>query len=381
MRNECIYGGVCNACGRCGKYQAVKALDEYLPACERFEPRSGLGLAVDLGTTTVAMEWIDLATGKSVAKAGFENPQRAYGADVISRIGAANQGHADDLGRLVCDAIAAHASRISPDEITDCVISGNTTMMYLLLGYAPACLGVFPFDTKTKLKNAYTWQEIFGGPLECPVFILPWISAFVGGDVVSGLLHAPKPKTASSFLLVDLGTNGEIALCHGGAYSCTATAAGPAFEGLKAGLCGSEVLDAIATLRRENTIDETGLLLGKSLFTQQEIREIQLAKAAVRAGIEILLNAAGRPALDKTYLCGGFGQALNPDSAIEIGLFPKAMRGKIIALGNASLAGAARLLRNPAAREEIGAICAAEHLNLSTHPDFFQYFMDYMGFE
>jgi len=377
--DECMYGGPCNGCGRCGRFQAVRALDEYLPAHVSFEERSGFGLAVDLGTTTIAMELIDLSSGLSIAKAGFANPQRVYGADVISRVSAAGQGHAGELRGLVCNAITAQANDLcSGKKITDCVISGNTTMMYLLLGYDPACLGAFPFETKTRLKENYSWQEIFGGEMNCPAFIIPWISAFVGGDVVAGLLIAPK---AERFLLVDLGTNGEIALYRGGGYSCTAAAAGPAFEGMRAGLCGSEVLDIIARLRRERVIDETGLLQGDAPFTQQEIREVQLAKAAVRAGIEILLDEAGRPVLDAVYLCGGFGQALDPESAVEIGLFPEELRGKITALGNASLAGAARLLRSPGARKEISMILAARHRNLSAHPDFFRYFMDHMGFE
>ena len=382
MPEECIYGGPCNGCGRCGKLQAVTALDAYQSSNEGFEPRSGLGLAVDLGTTTIVMEALDLSTGRSIAKTGFENPQRIYGADVISRISAANQDHAEELRKLVCDAITVHAGQISSGGITDCVISGNTTMIHLLLGYDPSGLGVYPFEIKARLEEIYTWQEIFGESLDCPVFIMPWISAFVGGDVVSGLLSAPEAKNfLSSYLLVDLGTNGEIALCRGGAYTCTATAAGPAFEGMRAGLYGSEILDIAARLRREGTMDETGLLLGPSPLTQKEIREIQLAKSAVRVGIEILLDEAGRPTPDKIYLCGGFGQALDPESAIEIGLFPQAMQGKITPLGNASLAGAARLLRNPAARKEITTILTARHLNLSEHPDFFEYFMEYMGFE
>jgi len=353
-------------------------LDEYISVGCKFERRSGLGLAIDLGTTTIAMECIDLTNGNSISKIGLENPQRTYGGDVISRISAANQGHAGELHRLVCEAIAVHAGHISSGEITDCVISGNTTMIHLLLEYDPACLGVFPFETTARLKKSYSWQEIFGGDIHCPVFVIPWISSFVGGDIMSGLLSAPP---VSNFLLVDLGTNGEIALYRDGAYSCTAAAAGPAFEGMKAGLCGSEVLDITARLHRERAIDETGLLQGDAPFTQQEIRGVQLAKAAVRAGIEILLDEAGRPTLDAVYLCGGFGQALDPESAIEIGLFPETMRGKIIPLGNASLAGAARLLRNPSARKEITTILATRHLNLSGHPDFMQYFMDYMGFE
>jgi len=369
-------------------HRQMQIADDYQPATERAEPRDGFGLAIDLGTTTIAIELIDLASGKSVWKAGFENPQRAFGADVISRIFASKE-HAGELRRLICDAIFIQAEEllqavsVRPDQVIDAVISGNTTMIYLLLGYDCACLGVHPFEPGTALRNPYTWGVLFGGAIACPVFIVPWISAFVGGDIVSALLHAPqKSAFLPAFLLVDLGTNGEIALRHADKLLCTATAAGPAFEGMKTNLYGSELLDLTARLLREGAIDETGLLLDEtSPLTQQNIREIQLAKSAVRTGIELLLHLAGQPELGAVYLCGGFGKALNAQSAVEIGLLPEALREKTAALGNASLGGAAQLLRTPGARHEIEEILAAQTVNLAAQPEFNQYFMDYLGFE
>jgi len=370
----------------------MQITDDYLPAPERAEPRAGFGLAIDLGTTTVAMELIDLSSGESVMKAGFENPQRAFGADVISRISASKE-HANELQRLICEAISAQAEgllqavAVQADQVIGVVISGNTTMIYLLLGYDCACLGVHPFEPGTALQNPYAWGILFGGAIACPVFVVPWVSAFVGGDIVSALLHAPKtsafsPAFLSAFLLVDLGTNGEIALRHASGLLCTATAAGPAFEGMKTNLYGSELLDLTAQMLREGTIDETGLLLEENgPLTQKDIREIQLAKSAVRTGIELLMKLAGQPELDAVYLCGGFGKALNPQSAAEIGLLPEALRTKTIALGNASLGGAAQLLRAPGARQEIEKILAAQTVNLAAQPEFNEYFMEYLGFE
>ena len=362
----------------------MQITDDYLSAPECTEPRDGFGLAIDLGTTTVAIELVDLASGNSVMKAGFENPQRAFGADVISRISAGKE-HAGELRRLICDAISAQAEgllqevAVQPDQVIEVVISGNTTMIYLLLGYDCACLGVHPFEPGTALQSPYEWGSLFGRAIACPVFVVPWISAFVGGDIVAALLHAPP---AASFLLVDLGTNGEIALRHAGKLLCTATAAGPAFEGMKNNLYGSELLDLTARLLREGSIDETGLLLDETgPLTQKDIREIQLAKSAVRTGIELLLKLTGQPDLGAVYLCGGFGKALNPQSAADIGLLPEALREKTIALGNASLGGAAKLLRAPGARREIEEILAARTVNLAAQPEFNEYFMEYLGFD
>jgi len=253
------------------------------------------------------------------------------------------------------------------------VIAGNTTMIYLLLGYDCACLGAAPFEPGTPLKNPCALVMF-----DCPVYIIPWISAFVGGDIVAGLLNTPLE---GSFLLADLGTNGEIALFHAGQLYATAAAAGPAFEGMKPGLYGSDVLNIMARLVREGHIDETGYLEEEAYgFTQRDIRQVQLAKSAVRTGIEVLLDLAGRPTLDAVYLCGGIGQAMNEQAALEIGLFPQDMQGKVVPLGNSSLGGAARLLRNPQARKEIPAIVRTVHVNLSEQAKFNEYFMEYMGF-
>jgi len=374
--------GNCGSCSvRCYLNKNVPIVRDYISlSLQAHEPREGFGLAVDLGTTTVAMELIDLQNGKTVAGYGFENPQRAFGSDVISRIQAANEGQAVALRQCICTAIIEHTSKLLRGrELAQAVISANTTMAYLLLGYECACLGMVPFEPRTQLNNPYIWGGIFGGAGSCPVFVVPFISAYVGGDIVSGLLNVPRNN---SFLLVDLGTNGEIALGHAGKLYATATAAGPAFEGLKPGLCASDVLNTMAKLLREECIDETGYMENDEChgFTQRDVRHIQLAKSAVRSGIEILQNIAGRPEIDTVYLCGGFGKSLDEQSALDIGLFPKSLHGKIIALGNSSLGGAVRLLKNPDAQHEIPAIVAAQHVNLSEQRSFNDYFMEHMGF-
>ena len=380
--------GNCTACThRACQNKTVPVTQGYTLLRDDFTPRAGLGLAIDLGTTTIALELIDLQSGRAIAGCGFVNPQRKFGPDVISRIDAANQGHASALRRLICEAIDLHARELLQGRaLTEAVIAGNTTMISLLLGFDCACLGKAPFEPETALQNSYPWPEIFGrSPESCILtpascFIIPWISAFVGGDVVAGLVCAPCKGSA---LLVDLGTNGEIALRHAGRLYATATAAGPAFEGMKPGLCGSDVLEITAKLVREAHIDETGFLEHDKCygFTQRDVRQVQLAKSAVRTGIEVLLDIAGRPELDAVYLCGGIGHALDEQDALDIGLFPAGMKGKIVPLGNAALGGAARLLKHPKAREEIPAMLAARHINLSEQPKFNEYFMEYINFE
>ena len=315
-----------------------------------------MGLAIDLGTTTIALQLIDLQTGQAIASHGFANPQRQFGADVISRIDAANHGKLNDLQACIRTALEGYASELLQGRpLSEIIISGNTTMIYTLLGHDCACLGAVPFEPATPLRNPYTWQG-------APVFIIPWISAFVGGDITSGLLSIPRKQTC---LLVDLGTNGEIALCHAGEIYATATAAGPAFEGMRPGLFGSQVLAIAAAGELEPA----------------ELAQVQLAKSAVRTGVEILLDLAGRPEVEAVYLCGGMGQAMREEHALAIGLFPQSFAGKIIPAGNTSLGGAARLLRNPAAMHELPAITAARHINLAEQPQFDDYFLDYLAGE
>ncbi|MCL2530802.1 MAG: ASKHA domain-containing protein [Oscillospiraceae bacterium] len=341
---------------RCYLKKNAPIAQNYLALHEDFVPREGFGLAVDLGTTTVAMQCIDLQTGQVIDSCGFANPQRQFGADVISRIDAANHGQLSKLQSCIRVALEQHTAELLQGRtLAQVVISGNTTMIYTLLGYNCNCLGVVPFVPATPLQNPYMWQGV-------PVFIIPWISAFVGGDVVSGLLSIPRENTC---LLVDLGTNGEIALCRAGELYATSTAAGPAFEGMRPGVYGSQVLAMAANGQLE----------------PREMAQVQLAKSAVRTGIEILLDLAGRPDIDTVYLCGGMGQAMREDDALTIGLFPSEFKGKIVPAGNTSLGGTVRLLRNPAAMNQLPAITAAQHINLAEQPQFNTYFMEYLADE
>ena len=371
----------CLNCGKCTAREFA-ILDRFSPIGAGYTPREGFGLAIDLGTTSVALALIDLTTGAVVARHSFMNPQRGLGADVITRIAAANAGKLDDLqGRITAalnDGVKALMNAKGVQTLADVVIAGHTAMTYLLLGLPCESLGAAPFRPAYALRDTY---EGLPG-IDCSVRVAPHISAFVGGDVTAGLLHVIG-EGAPRFLLMDLGTNGEMALWDHGTLWVTSTAAGPAFEG--AGLDGgaSAVIEKLACLVREDAADETGRLLdaGKSPFTQKQIRDLQLAKSAVRTGTELLLETAGLAydALDAVYLAGGVGQAIDADDAVTVGLLPSA--GRVRAVGNASLGGAARMLLDPAKQEAAREMAArAREVSLAAHPRFQELFAEYMGF-
>ncbi|MDR2712993.1 MAG: ASKHA domain-containing protein, partial [Clostridiales bacterium] len=265
-------------------------------------------------------------------------------------------------------------------EIKEIVIAANTVMTHLLLGLPCEGLGKYPFTPTRPLEER---RMLFG----CPARIMPWLAGFIGGDILAGLLSV-LPRGESCFLLIDLGTNGKIALYDKGALTVTATAAGPAFEGSGHRGGASAVLNDLAELLRSGLVDETGLLLkpenGIFLLSQKEIRDIQLAKSAVRSGLEILLHTAKLEYadLERVYLAGGIGQAMKVDDAVTIGLLPEALKEKVIAVGNASLGGAARLLLSPdSADRDIKALLSSHsEINLAGHPLFNDLFMEHLAF-
>ena len=392
MFNEC--SGNCITCGKCA---AVPILEGFRAGGQPFTPRQGYGIAIDIGTTTVVLALINLGTGKAEARHSFMNPQRAFGPDVISRIDAANKGHLPELSRMITDSISEGitalltAKGVPPGDVTDITIAGNTVMTHLLLGFPCESLGVVPFKPVHTLEESYDSTILFGpSGVRCGVRIAPWLAAYVGGDITAGLLHV-LPESKRRFMLMDLGTNGEIALYDDGHLTVTATAAGPAFEqpvmasqGKQAFQGASGVISALAALVREEIVDETGVLEDERVFTQKQVRDLQLAKSAIRSGLEILLEIGGHryTDLDTVYLAGGIGQAMNIQDAVQIGLIPQELEAKARPAGNASLGGAAALLTDPAgtaANVEI-LLPTVKEINLAAHPSFNERFMEYMFF-
>jgi uncharacterized 2Fe-2S/4Fe-4S cluster protein (DUF4445 family) len=394
-------------------------------------------VAIDIGTTTVVLQLIDADTGKVVGTRSFLNGQRPYGEDVVTRIQYSGEGGLETLNQAIrsglksaLDALCADAD-IGIDRLEYICVAGNTTMIYLLLGYPCKSLGVYPFEPEFAVKEKYTFKEAFGrDDCKCDVYILPWASAYVGGDITAGYLACCTGPNETA-LLIDMGTNGEMLLWSGDKAWCCSTAAGPAFEGggiefgtgsvpgaiskvdlddgkfiyetiggaSPVGICGSGVLDASACLLRGEFVDESGrmedpyfnsgVVLAKGangqdiLFTQKDIRELQLAKSAVRAGLEIMLTVSGLSIsqLDAVYLAGGFGQKLRLESAVQVGLLPQDLSEKTKTSGNSSLGGCVKVSCDLNILKEAEALSKRAHeIQLNEHPDFQNLFMEHMMF-
>lgn len=379
---------------------------------------SRVGAAVDIGTTTVALALYDLGSGACLAETGMLNPQTSIAADVIGRIDAAINGQLDTQQKLILAAIdtllerACAQAHIEKDRVTDRVITGNTTMLYLLTGNNPVSLSHAPFEADT----------LFG--VQNPQgYLPPCMNAFVGADITCAALASGMCQSSETALLCDLGTNGELALWKDGRLYVTSTAAGPVFEGASIscgvasvpgaidrvwvqdgalcvhtiadapaiGVCGSGLLDACAAMLELEIMDETGYLEDETCqiapgvsLTQADIRAVQLAKAAIYAGIRTLLHTAccSPEEIARFHVAGGFGSHARMTSAAAIGMLPENLAARAGTLGNAALRGAAMLLLQSEARREAEAIAAsAVHVPLGGNPVFNETYIDAMMFE
>ena len=385
------------------------------------EGNEGTGLAVDIGTTTVAAYLYSLTDGKRLASLCRTNPQREYGADVISRVDHAMHGGLRILAARIARCIDEMEEKLcvmadAPKPHTR-VITGNTAMLHFLTATDPSPMAASPFMIKRAFGELLTSDGV-------TTYLPRCISAFIGADITaallaSGLCH-DESKTA---LLMDIGTNGEMALLHDGKLICCSTAAGPALEGAgiscgamavdgaidrvtvtdgklrchligqrqdipPVGLCGTGLIDAVAALLETEELDETGYMeedadIGGCILTRTDIRQVQLAKAAIRAGLETLLHEAGvsYDEIDEVALAGGFGSYLHPDTCAAIGLIPRELVGKIRVLGNAAGSGAAMMLLSGAERAVSEQIAQrAQVIDLSTNATFMQRYVEEMYF-
>ena len=380
------------------------------------------GAAVDIGTTTIALLLYDLQSGRCIGSASMLNPQTSVAADVIGRIDAAMHGQADKLRQQVASAImtmlasACANAGVLTEQIESLVTTGNTTMLYLLTGRDPSALSRAPFQADFLFAQE---TILFGRNAYLP----QCLHAFVGADTTCALLASGMIETNETSLLCDVGTNGELTLWHHGDLYIASTAAGPAFEGAgiscgcasipgaidrveimdgelcchtigdaaPVGICGSGLLDAIASLLEIEALDGTGFLengtvqLARNVrLTQADIRAVQLAKGATYAGIMSLLKAAncGLSEVKTLHLAGGFGSHLNIRSAVRIGLIPAALADQVRVIGNAALDGAAHLLMNTNARSRISAIeNTVQHVRLDGNPTFSTLYIESMLFD
>lgn len=398
------------------------------------------GLAVDIGTTTLAAALVDCTDGKILATATAVNSQRSFGADVVSRIGAACHGKGKalqkavrrDLTRLMKQLLKDHPGTAA--RCRQMAIAANTTMLHLLMGWPCDGLGDWPFHPVSLGGKTYRAQEVLGpqSPLaDATVTLLPGMSTYVGADITAGIWQCGLASSDDVSLFVDLGTNGEMVLGNKDQRFIASAPAGPALEGGKltwgtgsvpgaicgvriergrakvrtidhtvpVGICGTGILEAMAGLVREGLVDETGKLvepyfhkgfpLASTLdyqritLSQQDIREIQMAKSAIRAGIESLIERSGisRQRVHQVFLAGGFGYYLDPQKAAVIGLLPADLAERTTAVGNTSLKGAIGLLTGAVTLEELQAIAAgAEEIVLGNDEAFQRLYIDYLNF-
>lgn len=386
-------------------------------------------LAFDLGTTTVVAFLMDGTTGKVLARASCVNPQSKYGADVISRIQYAMDGQAQQLAQCIRDALAeltvqsAREAGIEPARITTVSLVGNTAMHHLLLGIDPKPLTVPPYmpSVSEAMEVAADFLPVAEGT---KMRILPNIAGFVGADTVGCLVATEFDKLDAVTLMIDIGTNGEMVLGNKDGFLACSTAAGPAFEGAKIscgmrgaagaidhvrlekgqvthsvigggeaiGLCGSGLLDLVAVLLQTEDMDESGCMdedtytipgSGVTL-TQKDVREVQLAKAAIRAGIELMCRKRGiRPEdIQKVYLAGAFGSFMDPASACAIGMIPPCLQNRIESIGNAAGTGAQACTLSRKAYDYSRALAEkAEFLELASMPEFNDCYVDCLLFE
>lgn len=393
-KKKCV---VCIGCGRCGEnpkdLQIItdSFLKSELLSADNSADKGSFVIA-DIGTTTIAMEVYD-ELGKKWGQYVKPNPQRVFGRDVISRIQAAERPlAAKQMQSLVKQELmqGLEEFREKGIDIRNIYVAGNTTMLYLLLGYDPTELGYAPFKA-CHLEAA----KIELG--EWIAHVLPGLSAFVGSDILAGILASGMAKKESISLLIDLGTNGEMVLGNREKMIACATAAGPAFEGMleegRKALWGADLVKIIAELLDRGILDETGLLaepyfregvtIAGVQITQEHVRNLQTAKAAIAAGIEILAKEYGITIgdIEQVYLAGGFGYFLEEEPAIGIGLLPRDLRGKVQSVGNSALAGCYAYHFEREAEEKITRIKDVTRvMNLANAEGFAEIFINHMNF-
>jgi uncharacterized 2Fe-2S/4Fe-4S cluster protein (DUF4445 family) len=419
-----------------GRVRAVVRADELLGITSR--RRSPLGVAADLGSTKVALFLYNLADGSLVASRGFLNPQVRHGEDIITRIQYAMEGGALRLRGVLVEGIndnlwgmCAEAGCI-PGDIFEMVLVGNTAMHHLFLELPVAQLGMSPYvpvtDLLLEVKARHLGLELNPAAV---VYLPPPVVGYVGSDHLAALSAARLRERTEPCMLLDIGTNTEVALLSGGRIRCCSCASGPAFEGgglsagmragegaveqvfidpatgepsLKVigdsapvGICGSGILGALASLVRTEVVDSSGRIregssrvmrLGDELvyflvlpdeqdgggvaISQSDIREIQKAKGAIRAGVDALLAEARIASTDlkEVLLAGAFGTYIDPVDALYISLLPPVSPDLVNQVGNAAGAGARSMLLSDATRRQAGELAGRlEYLELSTYPN------------
>ncbi|MGI5899323.1 MAG: ASKHA domain-containing protein [Christensenellales bacterium] len=403
--------------------------------------KKGFGVAIDIGTTTVAAYLADLSSGEILAVISALNAQKAHGADVITRAAfSEGEGGLKELSTAIRGQIAGMSielcaqAGVPASDVAQLTAVGNTIMLHMLMEESVSGIVRAPF-TPSFTNAMSVGAKRMGLPFENAAFTtLPCVSGYVGADTVAAVIACGMHEFDGIALLLDIGTNGEIVLGGKHGMVCCSAAAGPAFEGAHiscgsvakegaisevfiegvktgfttiggkkpTGICGSGLLDAVAGLVRSGAIDETGafdeesplVAYGKNgpaynlaqgvYINQADVRQVQLAKSAIASGAQVLLNHMKLSPRDvqRVYLAGGFGNYMRSESAIDIGLLDKAFAGKITQAGNAAGAGAyLALLFDQLAEKAADVAENMRYIELSQLQEFNSLFVDNMFFE
>lgn len=392
-----------------------------------------LGLAIDIGTTTVVLRLYDLESGRLAATQSFENPQRFGGSDIMARI----RYDGEHAGRLLQRTLLGYLTRAitslpaDPATIYEMVVVGNPTMRDLFFGLNVQGIGVIPYRSTTEAayregRAATTTLSVVAKRLRLPVhpearvFGLPLIGSHVGADAAACLLATGIGEGEEVSAILDIGTNTEVIMGNRHRLIAASCPAGPAFEGggvtygmpaldgaierinlrdnnveinvinnvEPVGVCGSGLVDLLSELRRTNQMNEQGRLEHDAesflidektgiCLSEADINELAQAKGANAAGLRVLVDTYGLNRIDRLYLAGGFSRHLDVDAACRIGLVPDLPRNRIVKVGNAALEGASIALLSVSRRKELEEqVKRVEHVRLETHPQFFDFFVD-----
>ena len=407
--------------------------DEILDVVPVNTKKTHYGIAIDIGTSTIVAELIDLSTGDSLDAEFKTNSRVKYGSDVVSRISFAhnNPKNLNILQETVLEILnemihdLTVKCKIDVEDIYEAVIAGNTAMNHFFLRVPVENLAVAPFNAVfTELSELKACDIELRINKYGKIYIVPNIKSFVGGDICAGIISSDLINKNENLLFIDLGTNGEIVLKFNDKIIVTSTAAGPAFEGINIsngmmavsgavykaeykdklilhtindkppiGICGTGLIDLVSIFLENGEIADNGQInneqkkleiTDKIFIIQKDIREVQLAVGAIKAGTKTLLDKYNCPLekLDRIMIAGAFGSHLNIENAKRIGLLPQFPLEKISFLGNSSLAGAKALLISYPLREKISQILPEiEHCSLGMNSQFQEYFIDAMNFQ
>lgn len=369
---------------------------------------------LDIGTTTLALALVSLDSKKIIKTVTALNPQRVFGADVISRIDYCTKNSTEKLREVLIDEINNMTARFKDCKVDKLYISANTTMLHILFGEDCSSLGVAPYEP-VFLDGKTVNADTLGIAGVSTVESLPCVAAFVGADIVAGMNLVSMPSDGKYSLLIDLGTNAEIVLMSKNGSISTSAAAGPCFEGAcitcgmgavsgaicsvkdgetvtvdnakAVGICGTGLVDAVAYMLDKGIIDSSGYMecerfeLAEGVYiTQSDIRQYQLAKSAVYSAIMALVKyCAITPGdIETVYISGGFSSGIRIDSAVKTGLLPCEFKNKCVALNNSSLLGAVKYALD---KNDLEALAQkTKYIDLSADAFFSDLFIDNMLF-